>query len=161
MSNVDIPGLWLYRVGHLQYEDSIEEPDKVHSIESLQSLQKTCSAGGRLKCHINAICTDTSTGFCCKCVKNFYGNGFNCIKNDAPIRVAGKLTGQINDVEIESQIQSYVVLNDGRSYTSISPLPQEIGNSTQLLISFGNVIGWLFAKPVGDDNVPNGYQVNK
>lgn len=159
LSNVGVPGLWLYRVGHLQYEDSIEEPDKVHVSELVQSLPRTCGSGGRLKCNINAVCTDTSTGFCCKCKNGFYGNGFNCIKNDVPIRAAGTLSGQINDLDIDAQLQSYVVLNDGRSYTSVSPLPNEIGHSTQLLISLGNVIGWLFAKPIGSDNVLNGYQV--
>lgn len=78
-----------------------------------------------------------------------------------PLRVAGRVTGKVNDVELDAQLQSYVVLSDGRSYTAISQLNNTIGYSTQLVYAFGSVIGWLFAKPVANDNAPNGYQVSR
>lgn len=74
--------------------------------------------------------------------------------------MAGRVTGKINQVVLDAQLQSYVVLNDGRSYTAISPLESGIGYGTQLVYAFGSVIGWLFAKPVANDNAPNGYQVS-
>lgn len=160
LSNIGEPGAWLFRVGRLDYAESIGEPDLASAIESEQSRATSCANGGRLKCHIRAVCTDTRSGFCCKCKPGHYGNGFSCIKSDVPIRVTGKVTGTINDVPINAQIQSYVVLSDGRAYTAISPLPKKFGFSTQLLYHLGSVIGWLFAKPVGEDTVPNGYHVN-
>lgn len=159
MTNVGIPGAWLYRVGPLGAEDPIEEPDQVRSLDSESSRPKSCANGGKLKCNIAAICKDTRNGFCCECKSGYYGNGFSCIKNDVPLRVSGKITGFIGDSELNAQLQSYVVLNDGRSYTAISPLSKDVGYNTQLLFTLGNVIGWLFAKPLANDNAPNGYQV--
>lgn len=160
LSNVGIPGAWLFRVGHLQFEESIEEPDQVRSAEPETFAPKSCANGGNLKCHISAMCTDTASGFCCKCKNGFYGNGFSCIKNDAPLRVTGTLTGSIGDAQLNAQLQSYVVLVDGRSYTAINPLERDVGFKSQLLFTLGGVIGWLFAKPIANDNAPNGYQVN-
>lgn len=160
LSNVGIPGAWLFRVGHIQFEDSIEEPDQVRSYESDASQPKSCANGGRRKCHISAECIDTTSGFCCKCKHGFYGNGFSCIKNDAPLRVTGKVTGSIGDAQLDAQLQSYVVLVDGRSYTAVSPLEGNVGYKSQLLFTLGSVIGWLFAKPIANDNVLNGYQVS-
>lgn len=160
LSNVGIPGAWLFRVGHLQVEDSIEEPDQVRSAEPEILAPKTCANGGSLKCHISAVCTDTTSGFCCKCKNGFYGNGFSCIKSDAPLRVTGTLTGSIGNAQLNAQLQSYVVLADGRSYTAVSPLERDVGFKSQLLFTLGSVIGWLFAKPIASDNAPNGYQVN-
>lgn len=160
LSNVGIPGVWLFRVGHLQFEDSIEEPDQVRSNEAESNAPKSCANGGNLKCHVSATCTDTARGFCCKCKSGFYGNGFSCIQNDLPLRVTGKLTGSIGDAQLNAQLQSYVVLADGRTYTAISPLDADVGHKSQLLFELGSVIGWLFAKPLASDNAPNGYQVN-
>lgn len=112
---------------------------------------------GKLKCHSFAKCTDTSRGFCCTCNEGYYGNGYSCLKNDIPIRVSGKLTGTIGNKSLNSQLQSYVVMTDGRSYTAISPLSVEFGYPLQLIQALGGVVGWLFAKPTG--NVKNGYQI--
>lgn len=160
LSNVGIPGAWLYRVGHLQYEDTIEEPDLVRSHEAEVYAPKSCANGGNLKCHISAICTDTAEGFCCKCKTGYYGNGYSCVKSDAPLRVTGTITGSIGDAKLNAQLQSYVVVADGRSYTAISPLDKDVGFKSQLLFTLGSVIGWLFAKPIANDNAPNGYEVS-
>lgn len=157
-SNIDEPGSWLFWVGHLSYEENIREPDNVNSSDVKASEARTCADGGNLKCHIAATCVDGPTGFCCKCRAGYYGNGFNCLKADVPLRVSGKITGSIGDVQLDSQLQSYVVLSDGRSYTAISPLSKDVGYKSQLLFSLGNAIGWLFAKPNGN-NATNGYQV--
>lgn len=60
---------------------------------------------------------------------------------------------------ISAQVQSYVVMADGRSYTAISPLTEKIGNQLQLLQIIGGITGWLFAKPIG--STLNGYQVRE
>lgn len=73
--------------------------------------------------------------------------------------MSGSLTGKIDDSELNSQLQSYVVLSDGRSYTAVSPLNSDVGYNSQLAYTFGYAIGWLFAKPVGSD-APNGYEVS-
>lgn len=158
MSNHGQPGSWIYRIGHLGFENSIEEPDQQRYQEYENQRPKSCSNGGNLKCHISAMCRDKQDGFSCRCKQGFYGDGLNCIRNDVPLRVSGKVTGRIGDAEVNAQLQSYVVISDGRTYTSISPLSNQIGFGSQLAYHFGYGIAWMFAKPVGNDNAPNGYQ---
>lgn len=154
---MNIPGVWLFRVGPLKdANDNIEEPDVEILTEESGEIQ-TCSNKGRLRCHSNAFCQDADQGFCCICKNGHYGNGYNCIKNDVPIRVSGKITGRLGNLEIDSLIQSYVVMSDGRTYTAVSPLTSEVSAKLQLLPILGGVIGWLFAKPLSTNL--NGYQV--
>lgn len=160
LSNNGKSGSWIFRVGHLGFESNILEPDQSRFYQQEIQNPRSCGSGGNLKCHISAICRDTRLSFACQCKPGFYGNGYNCIKNDVPLRVSGKVTGKINNVPLDAQFQSYVVLSDGRSYTAISPLDAIIGYNTQLAYAFGSVVGWLFAKPVANDNAPNGYQVS-
>lgn len=140
----------------------IEQPDQVSSNNGASTINNptSCEDGGRLRCHTSARCEDNVNGYCCHCKDGFYGNGLSCLKNDVPLRVSGKVTGVINSIAINSHLQSYVVLTDGRAYSAISPLPSEIGFSTQLGAVFNNVIGWLFAKTSDSNSIPNGYQVN-
>lgn len=74
-----------------------------------------------------------------------------------PARATGQIVGTLNDIAISSQLQSYVVVEDGRVYTAVSSLTPNIGYSMQLLQVLGGSVGWLFAKTNGE--VKNGYQV--
>lgn len=162
LSNTGETGSWLFFVGaHNRDEIGIKEPDQLSSVGGTSTAEPTtCADGGRLRCHSSALCEDGLSGFCCLCRDGYYGNGLNCIKSDAPIRAAGKVTGNVNNVEINGQLQSYILLNDGRSYTALSSISKEIGFGAQLgAAALGNGIGWLFAKAGGSDGVPNGYQV--
>lgn len=158
LTNHGRPGSWIYRIGPISYEQNIEEPAAerfpVRNVEP-----RSCAEGGRLKCHSAATCQDTRYGYSCQCKSTYYGNGRTCIKNDVPVRVSGQISGRISGIDLQALIQSYVVLNDGRSYTAINPLDAGLGFSSQLAHPFGYVIGWLFAKPVGG-NAPNGYEVS-
>lgn len=142
------------------FESNIEEPDQSRFFQQEIQHPRSCGSGGHLKCHISAVCHDTRLSFACECKPGYYGNGYNCIKNDVPLRVAGRVTGKVNNIPLDAQLQSYVVLSDGRSYTAISPFDNNVGYSSQLVYAFGSVIGWLFAKPVANDNASNGYQVS-
>lgn len=159
LTNCGEPGSWLFRVGPLGVEanNNVQEPD-YGSIDEVDLGVPTCASTGRLKCHSSATCIDTRRGFCCKCNKGFYGNGYSCLREEVPVRVSGKVVGRLNDISISSQLQSYVVTADGRSYTAVSPLTPNIGYSMQFLQVLGGTIGWLFAKPTGE--AKNGYQVN-
>lgn len=154
-SNHGQPGSWLYRIGKLGFEDNVVEPDTADSNKQKRPVK--CSDGGRLKCHTQAVCTDTQAGYCCKCKTGYYGNGYSCVKNDSPIRVSGDVRGTIGNDRVDAQIQSYVVLSDGRSYTAVSPLSENVGFKTQLLSSLGEGIGWIFAKPMA--GYSNGYEL--
>lgn len=160
LTNCGVPGSWLFKIGPLGVEptNNVQEPAYGSSNEGDTGVP-TCATNGRLKCHSSATCVDTRKGFCCKCNKGYYGNGYSCLKDDVPVRVSGKVAGTLNDIPISSQLQSYVVMADGRSYTAVSPLTANIGNNMQLLQVLGGTIGWLFAKPSGD--VKNGYQVRQ
>lgn len=154
-SNTNNHGVWLYRVGPLEDEDNVVEPDIKRIDDSEEAM--TCQKGGKIKCHSSAYCQDTALGFCCICKEGFYGNGYSCIKNDVPLRVIGMITGNIGNDSLNTQLQSYVVLADGRSYTAVSPLDGFLGRNMQYLEIIGNTVGWLFAKPMGKNL--NGYQV--
>lgn len=155
-SNCGQPGRWIYRVGRLEETEFVEEPETIVAPEAL-SPPSTCASGGRLQCHSSATCEDTHDGYCCKCKEGFYGNGYSCILNTIPIRVTGSITGHIGTSSIQAQLQAYVVMTDGRSYTAISALTPELGPKVQLLQVIGGVVGWLFAKPVA--KTLNGYQI--
>lgn len=155
-SNYGQPGRWLYRVGKVSEREDVGEPDNTtHEEEAMKPL--TCGTGGRLQCHSAATCEDTSDGYCCKCKDEYYGNGYSCIKNTVPIRVTGTITGHIGTISLNAQIQSYIVMVDGRTYTAVSGLNSQLGPKVQLLEVIGGVIGWIFAKPVGP--TLNGYQI--
>lgn len=124
----------------------------------MEEESKTCAQSGPSVCHVQARCVDYQAGICCRCNEGFYGNGKSCIKNDVPLRVHGKLNGVINNVNLNDvDIQSYVVMADGRAYTALSLAPPSLGSSLQLLNVLGGVVGWLFAKPAG--SARNGYQL--
>lgn len=75
-----------------------------------------------------------------------------------PLRVIGRVSGTINNIEFPSRdLQCYVQTQDGRTYTALSRVPEEIGASFQFLGNLGFVIGWLFAKPIRDTE--NGYEL--
>lgn len=154
-SNNGEAGTWLFKVGPLEIDGNVKEPNLVDE-EALRE-PRTCAEGGHFKCHSAASCTDTRSGFCCTCKNGYYGNGFNCVKNDVPVRVVGAVRGTLNHWNIDTQMQSYVVMADGRTYTALSPLEDELGTTLQLTQVIGASIGWLFAKPIG--NVLNGYQI--
>lgn len=78
--------------------------------------------------------------------------------SDVPLRVNGKVNGKINGEKlINLDLQSYIVMSDGRAYTAISKIPESIGFDIQSLQILGSVLGWIFAKPVSDAN--NGFQL--
>ncbi|KRT78905.1 EGF-like domain containing protein, partial [Oryctes borbonicus] len=154
-SNINIPGAWLFRIGIVFDENNVEVPDVVEGQD--YSLPKSC-AQSSTQCHTNAKCVDYDDGFCCQCNKNYYGNGNFCVKNDVPIRVNGKVSGEINNIQFSNlDLQCYIVMKDARTYTAISKIPTEIGFSSQSLQILGSTIGWIFAKPLA--NAVNGFQI--
>lgn len=53
-------------------------------------------------------------------------------------------------------MHGFVQTKEGRAYTAISRVPQEISSSMMTLNTIGGVIGWLFALRGGPD-AKNGY----
>lgn len=156
---MDEPGVWLFRVGPLNNSENekIEEPDVTSSSED-NTEQPSCSNKGRFQCHSAAFCQDESRGFCCICNAGYYGNGYSCIKNSVPIRVSGTVTGSIAGQAIDTRLQSYISMGDGRTYTAVTPIDKQLGSHLLTIPVIGTSIGWLFAKPMGDSL--NGYQVS-
>lgn len=159
MSNIDVPGVWLYRIGPIDYNNTVQSPNNEDALKETPPAHLSCADGSYKKCHSAATCIDKYQGFCCVCKEGFYGNGNVCIKSTVPVRVSGSLTGEINGQPIDNRakLQSYVVMIDGRSYTAVNPVSTELGTQLRLALPIVSTIGWLFAKPIGD--ALNGYQL--
>lgn len=157
MSNHGVPGSWLFRVGELPFDGSVVQPDFTPAANNQEDHNESCEREGRLQCHSAARCVNKAVGFCCFCNEGYLGNGYNCVKNDFPMRVSGKISGSLGNQSVSSQLQAYIILADGRTYAAISQLPPEIGYSLQLLQALFSPIGWLFAR--SSEHIPNGYQV--
>ncbi|KAF2367526.1 EGF domain [Trinorchestia longiramus] len=150
-SNIGEPGVWTFRVGQIGQTESLGEPDLV----PYSSEDDSCSVGG-LMCHSSAECLDYSKGFCCQCPPDTFGNGINCVKATEPLRVTGRVTGNLNGVTLEeADLHSYVLTAEGRTYTAISRIPKSQGFDMQTLTPIGTSISWLFSKPM--EGVPNGF----
>lgn len=158
-SNTQEPGKYAFRVGNIPPDSNIAVPDQYNQTDiDLEEESKTCAQSGPSICHMQARCVDYEAGICCQCNEGFYGNGKSCVKDDVPLRVHGKLNGIINGVNLNDvDIQAYVVVADGRSYTALSLVPPVIGSTLQFLTVLDTTVGWLFAKPSG--GAKNGYQL--
>lgn len=158
LSNYDEKGSWWYLVGPIAYPNDIIQPDSQpeQSERVGEPATKTCATHG-MSCHVTAKCTDTSTGFSCSCVDGYYGNGWTCLKNDAPVRVSGRVSGTLADEPFDTQLQAYVTLLDGQTFGALTPLQAPVGQKLRLLQLLAGPIGWMFALPI--DGAPNGYQL--
>lgn len=159
-SNHGEKGSWWFLVGPLSVDSNIVQPNVVVDDDNREAVKQTCETHAS-RCHVNAVCSDTELGFCCKCSATFYGNGYQCLKKDQPVRVAGLLTGRLGSERLESPIQAYVSVPDGRTYTAIRSLTNEPGFKLQLLQLLTGPIGWLFAKPTGSSSglLRNGFEL--
>ncbi|XP_015113339.1 nidogen-2 isoform X5 [Diachasma alloeum] len=161
-SNVNRPGQWVFQIGPVPEGQNIKPPNNIDMVnkmfpDSNIQMDQTCMTGATT-CHSKATCIDYEYGFCCSCKPGFFGNGKSCQPNDLPLRVIGKVSGRINGEDLPSRdLQCYVQTKDGRTYTALSRIPESVGQDFQLLGTLGGVIGWLFAKPMGE--IKNGYQL--
>ncbi|XP_003375523.1 putative Low-density lipoprotein receptor repeat class B [Trichinella spiralis] len=116
-----------------------------------------CLYVGPHACHANAECVNYQDGFCCRCKLGFIGNGVDCLSENEAQRISGRVSGRLNDVDIvDSELHTYAVLEDGRTYTAISRIPEKIGSSMLFLNTLGSIMGWLFSKPT-NQSVENGF----
>ncbi|KAJ8969010.1 hypothetical protein NQ317_007371 [Molorchus minor] len=170
-SNIGLEGRFIYKVDGVE----VQEPDT--NFGKKPSFAPLSCSEAPTFCHVQARCIDYEEGLCCECDPRYYGNGKFCVKNgikssssdkysilkiiqflDVPLRVNGKINGRVNGVTFEGlDLQSYIVMSDGRAYTAISRIPEEIGFDSQSLQVIGGVIGYLFAKPIRE--AINGYQL--
>uniref|UniRef100_A0A8C5KP03 Nidogen-1 n=1 Tax=Jaculus jaculus TaxID=51337 RepID=A0A8C5KP03_JACJA len=141
--------------------DEVEETGVVFSYNT--DSRQTCS-NNRHQCSVHAECRDYATGFCCRCVAGYTGNGRQCVAEGSPQRVNGKVKGRIfvgnSQVPVvfeNTDLHSYVVMNHGRSYTAISTIPETVGYSLLPLAPIGGIIGWMFA--VEQDGFKNGFSI--
>ncbi|XP_047002161.1 nidogen isoform X1 [Schistocerca americana] len=157
-SNIGEPGIWLFNIGETDERGNILLPDLAEDPSGADAEVNSCAQQGITTCHSHATCLDYETGFCCTCNEGYYGNGIHCLKEGGHMRMNGKVTGVVNDIELEVlDMQSYIVTPDGRTYTAVSRVPELLGYDMQTLSILGGVIGWVFARPVGKGL--NGYQL--
>ncbi|XP_054635650.1 nidogen-1-like [Dunckerocampus dactyliophorus] len=103
----------------------------------------------RHKCSAFADCRDHPDGYCCHCRPGFYGSGRECVAEGKAQRMNGKVLGRVSvgfsETELNSDLHSYVMANDGRAYVAVSNIPDSLGPSLLPLSTLGGVIGWAFA----------------
>ncbi|XP_078069535.1 nidogen-1 [Mustelus asterias] len=128
------------------------ELDVTGNVFSYSTERQLTCANSRHVCSIHGQCRDYVAGFCCHCNPGYYGNGKQCVAEGSPQRVNGKVNAKIfvgsSPVPVQFEnidLHSYVVVNDGRSYTAISRIPAVLGCSLLPLSSVGSIIGWMFA----------------
>lgn len=141
--------------------DEVEETEVVFSYNT--DSRQTC-ANNRHQCSVHAECRDFATGFCCSCGSGYTGNGRQCVAEGSPQRVNGKVKGRIfvgsSQVPVvfeNTDLHSYVVMNQGRSYTAISTIPETVGYSLLPFAPIGGIIGWMFA--VEQEGFKNGFSI--
>ncbi|XP_054712476.1 nidogen-like [Uloborus diversus] len=163
MSNARKPGLWLFHIGRpLGSEGNVMPADLESSPnnEDRPDGQSATCADTLLPCPPHSTCIDhpEKDGFCCVCKDNYFGNGRNCVEKNSPQRMNGKVSGMINDVQLQdADLHAYIVTEDGRTYTAISRVPSAVGSDLQILTPLGAVVGWLFA--VSRSGAPNGFTI--
>ncbi|XP_055837415.1 nidogen-like [Episyrphus balteatus] len=152
-SNVGINGVFLYRVGLLDFDSNISDED-THKI-----IKMSCAKAGRGTCHSSASCIDKFKGFYCQCFPGFYGNGHSCIRNTKNISISGLLSGKINNGTIDKSERFLSIINieTGNSTTVINSINYVLGDQLKLALPVFSSIGWLFAKPLSPKFM-NGYQ---
>ncbi|MCP9264851.1 Nidogen-1 [Dirofilaria immitis] len=126
--------------------DDENEGGLIHDVEG---ITLSCAAASEKvqPCSSHAKCIDYDPGYCCECLSGYYGNGEECLKNGEPQRINGGFEGVVNGKEMDrTELHTYVMVEEGRSYTALSQIPPELGRSLLLLNAIGGAMGWLFAK---------------
>ncbi|XP_072165184.1 nidogen-1-like [Diadema setosum] len=100
-------------------------------------------------CSVNARCVTYPTGHCCSCNEGFIGNGLYCDPVNENRRLNARVNGTVNGINLGNDLylHTFVMAEGGRTFTAISPLPQAVAYSMQLLLPIGELMGWLFAEP--------------
>ena len=90
-SNSNEAGVWLFKIGPLDENEAVGEPE-VH-VENLLDpyAAPSCEKGGHMTCHSSATCENVNDGFCCKCIDGWYGDGRSCLANSVPKRHSTKI----------------------------------------------------------------------
>ncbi|KAK6108182.1 G2F domain family protein [Brugia pahangi] len=131
------------------------------SIDDIEGIALSCAIASKKvqPCNLHAKCNDYNPGYCCECLPGYYGNGEECLKDGEPQRINGGFEGVINGKEMDrTELHTYVMVEEGRSYTALSQIPPEIGRSLLLLNAIGSAMGWLFAKVVSSTSY-NGFML--
>ncbi|XP_034249826.1 nidogen [Thrips palmi] len=152
-TNVNVPGHYAFRISPTE-DHQIVQADLA---DAAPVDNATCVNDNTL-CHSFGRCTETVSGeSCCVCNDGYYGNGRQCLSQVVPLRVMGRLFGVLNEINITAlDLQSYVLVQDGRSYTALSRVPADVGAELQLLTPVAMSIAWMFAKPAAV-GAPNGF----
>lgn len=159
-SNVNVAGVWMYQIGNLG-TGNVRPADLNTAQVTLFDIgapqQDSCFQSAST-CSANAQCIDNDNGFCCACLPPYYGNGLSCLEPGVAQKVNGPVNGTLNGVRLDDglSMHTYVVTTDGRTYSAIARIPQNIGTAMLTLNSIGGIIGWLFAAPL-NPQAKNGY----
>ncbi|XP_059838139.1 nidogen-1 [Hypanus sabinus] len=140
------------------------ETDVTGNVFSYNTERELTCSNNHHTCSPHGFCRDYVTGFCCHCNSGYYGNGIQCVAEGTPQRVNGKVNGKIfvgvNPMPVQFEnidLHSYVVVNDGRSYTAVSRIPATVGWAMLPLSAVGSIIGWMFA--LEQPNFENGFSI--
>uniref|UniRef100_A0A915PNJ4 Uncharacterized protein n=1 Tax=Setaria digitata TaxID=48799 RepID=A0A915PNJ4_9BILA len=124
----------------------LENAGTIHDVEGI-ALSCAVASEKAQPCSPHGRCIDYNPGYCCQCLPGYYGNGEECLRDGEPQRINGGFEGVINGEELQrTELHTYVMVEEGRSYTALSQIPPRLGRSLLLLNAVGSAMGWLFAK---------------
>ncbi|XP_071833113.1 uncharacterized protein [Apostichopus japonicus] len=159
-SNVNEEGLWAFQIdgidpydiiwgipegGNIQGDEAINDGDTDLNINVglVGDDCNSCAATG-------SSCVDYGAGSCCVCNVNYMGNGISCLRNETnkPYRANGVISGTVNgDALPRMNVHAFIIASEGRTYTAVSPTPEGLNYTLQLILPIAETIAWLFAVP--------------
>ncbi|EDV23993.1 uncharacterized protein TRIADDRAFT_57765 [Trichoplax adhaerens] len=164
LSNVDIPGKWLYQIGN----GSPGQGGKITPAVLVNGSSVNLCSMGYPRCSSQSICNNYATGYCCACPNGTKGNGKICYSQihsmslaDATVQI--NVQRQNSNTTLSAQMHGLAYPRSFcRCYLAMSRIPiEEVIVAEVILDELGLLLGWYYAdRAVGEpESLANGHSL--